>query len=301
MGWTIAQDGSGTVYADGDAYTTSADVTLYAKWAAGVTKTITFDSNGGSGSMTAQVAGTSVSINPNEFTRSNYTFNGWNTAANGSGFAYPEGAIFSFQEDTTLYAQWQQIVATYRVTFYGNGASGGTTASQSASASTPLNLNGFTRTGYNFLGWHTNYSSGSASYLDGQNYAFTSDVSLYAIWVAQTNNNLVFDGNGSTSGSTATQTASSSTLLSANGYLKTGHTFRNWNTAANGTGVTYQSNYVYSFASGRTLYAQWGENITVSFNANGADSGNVPSTQSTYVGSPGINLPLNSGNLRKAG
>ncbi|MTA58928.1 MAG: hypothetical protein F2550_01165, partial [Actinobacteria bacterium] len=156
MGWTIAQDGSGTVYADGDAYTTSADVTLYAKWAAGVTKTITFDSNGGSGSMTAQVAGTSVSINPNEFTRSNYTFNGWNTAANGSGFAYPEGAIFSFQEDTTLYAQWQQIVATYRVTFYGNGASGGTTASQSASASTPLNLNGFTRTGYNFLGWHTN-------------------------------------------------------------------------------------------------------------------------------------------------
>jgi len=301
MGWTATQDGTGTVYGDGDSYTTSADVTLYAKWAAGVTKTITFDRNGGSGSMTAQVAGTSVAINPNEFTRSNYTFNGWNTAANGSGFTYPDGAIFSFQEDTTLYAQWQQIVATYRVTFYGNGASGGTTASQSASASTPLNLNGFTRTGYNFLGWHTNYSSGSASYLDGQNYAFTSDASLYAIWVAQTNNNLVFDGNGSTSGSTATQTASSSTLLSANGYAKSGYTFRNWNTAANGTGVTYQSNYVYSFASGRTLYAQWGENITVSFNANGADSGNVPSTQSTYVGSPGINLPLNSGNLRKAG
>ena len=230
MGWTAAQDGTGTVYADGDSYTTSADVTLYAKWAAGVTKTISFDRNGGSGSMTAQVAGTSVAINPNEFTRSNYTFNGWNTAANGSGFAYPDGATFSFQEDTTLYAQWQQIVATYRVTFYGNGASGGTTASQSASASTPLNLNGFTRTGYNFLGWHTNYSSGSASYLDGQNYAFTSDASLYAIWVAQTNNNLVFDGNGSTSGSTATQTASSSTLLSANGYAKSGYTFRNWNT-----------------------------------------------------------------------
>jgi uncharacterized repeat protein (TIGR02543 family) len=251
--------------------------------------------------MATQTAGTSVGVNINRFTRSNYTFNGWNTAANGSGFAYTDGAIYSFQEDTTFYAQWQAVVPTYRVTFYGNAASGGTTASQSASATTPLNLNGFTRTGYSFLGWDTNYSSGSATYLDGQNYAFTSDINLYAIWVAQVNNNLVFDGNGSTSGSTATQTASSSTALSANGFAKTGYTFRNWNTAANGTGVTYQSNYVYSFASGRTLYAQWGENITVSYNANGAESGSVPATQSTYVGSPGINLPLNSGNLKRAG
>ena len=300
-GWTTAQDGTGTVYADGDPYTTSTDVTLYAKWAAGVTKTITFDRNGGSGSMTAQVAGTSVAINPNEFARSNYTFNGWNTAANGSGFAYSEGAIFSFQEDTTLYAQWQPVVATYRVTFYGNAADGGTTASQSASTTTPLNLNGFTRTGFNFLGWNTNYSSGSATYRDGQNYAFTSDVNLYAIWVAQTNNNLVYDGNGSTSGSTAGQTANSSTMLRANGFARTGYTFKNWNTAADGTGASYQSNYVYSFAAGLTLYAQWGAHYTVSYDANTSDTGTVPSAQNSYVGSPGLNLPLNTGSLKKAG
>jgi uncharacterized repeat protein (TIGR02543 family) len=301
MGWTAAADGTGTLYADGDSFTTSADTTLYAKWAAGVTRTVTFDANGGTGTMATQTAGTSVGVNINRFTRTNYTFNGWNTAANGTGFAYTDGAIYSFQEDTTFYAQWQAVVPTYRVTFYGNAASGGTTATQSASSATPLNLNGFTRTGYNFLGWDTNYSSGSATYLDGQNYAFTSDLSLYAIWVAQVNNNLVFNGNGSTSGSTATQTASSSTLLNTNGFVKSGYTFRNWNTAADGTGVSYQSNYIYSFASGRTLYAQWGENITVSYNANGADSGTVPATQSTYVGSPGVNLPLNSGNLKRAG
>jgi uncharacterized repeat protein (TIGR02543 family) len=301
MGWTAAQDGTGTLYADGDSFTTAADVTLYAKWAAGVTNTLTFNANGGTGTMANQTAGTSTAVTPNAFTRSNFTFIGWNTAANGSGFAYADGAIYSFQEDTTFYAQWQAVVPTYRVTFYGNGAGGGTTASQSASSSTPLNLNGFTRTGYNFLGWNTNYSSGSATYRDGQNYAFTSDVSLYAIWVIQANNNLVYDGNSSTGGSTASQTASSNTLLRANGFTRTGYTFINWNTAADGAGVSYESNYVYSFAAGLTLYAQWGENISISYDANTSDSGTTPTTQSTYVGSPGINLPLNSGNLRKAG
>jgi uncharacterized repeat protein (TIGR02543 family) len=300
MGWTTAPDGTGTVYADGDSYTTSADVTLYAKWAAGVTKTITFDNNGGSGSMSPQVAGTSVPINPNEFSRTNYTFSGWKTAAN-TGFYYGDGSIYSFQEDTTLYAQWQPVVPTYRVTFYGNAADGGTTATQSASTTTPLNLNGFTRTGYNFLGWNTNYSSGSATYLDGQNYVFTSDLNLYAIWVAQTNNNLVFDGNGSTSGSTAGQTASNSTMLRPNGFTRTNYTFRNWNTSADGTGASYQSNYVYSFAAGLTLYAQWGANYTVSFDFNTSDSGTTPSAQNSYVGSPGVNLPLNTGNLKKNG
>jgi uncharacterized repeat protein (TIGR02543 family) len=301
MGWTTAQDGTGLVYADGDSFTTNADVTLYAKWAAGVTHTITFNANSGSGSMPTQTAGTSIGINQNQFTRTNFTFNGWNTEANGTGFAYGEGSIYSFQADTTLYAQWQPVVASYRVTFYGNAADGGTTATQSATTTTPLSLNGFTRNGYNFLGWSTNYAANSATYLDGQNYAFTSDVSLYAVWVAQTNNNLVYNGNGSSGGSTAGQTASSSTMLRSNGFVRTNYTFRNWNTAADGSGVTYQGNYVYSFAAGLTLYAQWGANYTVTYDANLSDSGSVPASQTSYVGSPGVNLPLNSGNLKKTG
>jgi uncharacterized repeat protein (TIGR02543 family) len=201
-----------------------------------------------------------------------------------------------------MYAQWRAVVATFKVTFYGNGADGGATASQSASTTTPLNLNGFTRTGFNFLGWNTAYNAGSAQYVDGQNYAFTSDVSLYAQWVAQANNNITFDKNSVTAtGSTATQTASSSTQLSANGFTNNGYTFRNWNTAANGSGTTYQANYVYSFATGLTLYAQWGQNYNVTFDANTADSGTVPGSLSSYVGSPGVNLPLNSGRLVKNG
>ena len=301
MGWTVAQDGTGSVYEDGSAFTTSADAVLYAKWAAGVTRTVTFDANGGTGTMATQTAGTSVGLTPNAFSRSGYTFDGWKTVSSGTGFTYGNGSIYSFQADTTLFAQWKTVVPTFKVTFYGNAANGGTTASQSASSSTALGLNGFTRTGYNFLGWDTNYSSNSAPYLDGQNYSFTSDLNLYAIWVAQANNNLIYDGNGATTGSTASQTASTGTMVTANGFALAGSTFRNWNTSANGTGVTYQSNYVYSFAVGRTLYAQWGLNYTVAYDANTADSGTVPIAQSSFVGSPGVNLSLNTGNLRKVG
>ena len=40
------------------------------------------------------------------FSRSGFRFEGWNTAADGSGIAYPDGSQILFTEDTTLYAQW---------------------------------------------------------------------------------------------------------------------------------------------------------------------------------------------------
>jgi len=301
MGWTASADGTGTVYSDSQSFSTSSDVTLYAKWEAGVTRTITFDKHGGDGAMSPQTSGSSIGINPNQFTRTNFTFDGWNTEANGSGFSYPDGAVYAFQSDTTLYAQWEAVVPSYTVTFFGNGAEGGTTASQSASAMSALNLNGFTRDGYSFLGWHTSNGSSTAQYLDGENYAFTANLALYAIWVVQADRALSYNGNNSTSGSTSSQVARSGTILSTNGFARSGHTFRNWNTAADGSGVTYQANYVYSFAAALKLYAQWGENYTITYNSNSADSGSVPGSQSSHVGSPGLNLGLNAGNLKKAG
>lgn len=77
-----------------------------AEVATNATATVTFNANGGSGSMTAQTSGTSAALTTNAFTYSGYTFAGWNTAANGSGTAYSNGATFPFSSDTTLYAQW---------------------------------------------------------------------------------------------------------------------------------------------------------------------------------------------------
>ena len=72
--------------------------------------TITFNANGGEGNMEPQrfEVGVDTALNANAFTRENYKFTGWNTAADGSGATYAdEGAILELTGDMTLYAQWQ--------------------------------------------------------------------------------------------------------------------------------------------------------------------------------------------------
>ena len=71
--------------------------------------TITFNANGGEGSMEPQrfEVGVDTALNTNAFTRENYKFTGWNTAADGSGVTYAdEGAFLELTGDMTLYAQW---------------------------------------------------------------------------------------------------------------------------------------------------------------------------------------------------
>ena len=72
--------------------------------------TITFNANGGEGNMEAQTfeVGIDTQLQANAFTRENYKFIGWNTAADGSGATYADaGAILELAGDMTLYAQWQ--------------------------------------------------------------------------------------------------------------------------------------------------------------------------------------------------
>ena len=72
--------------------------------------TITFNANGGEGSMEPQhfEVGVDTALNTNAFTRENYKFTGWNTAADGSGATYTDcGSILELKENLTLYAQWQ--------------------------------------------------------------------------------------------------------------------------------------------------------------------------------------------------
>ena len=70
---------------------------------------VTFDSNGGSGSMAVQEmkGRTATALSANAFTRTGYAFSGWNTKADGSGTAYADGASVSLNSDITLYAQWE--------------------------------------------------------------------------------------------------------------------------------------------------------------------------------------------------
>ena len=72
---------------------------------------ITFNANGGSGTMSGQVIDPTVSntLTTNTYTRSGYKFSGWNTNENGSGTGYTNEQVLSsntISSNITLYAQW---------------------------------------------------------------------------------------------------------------------------------------------------------------------------------------------------
>ena len=76
------------------------------------TYTVTYDANGGSGTMTDKKSpyadGAVATVLTNGFTRSRYTFTGWNTKADGSGKSYAEGAPIKMLGNVVLYAQWSK-------------------------------------------------------------------------------------------------------------------------------------------------------------------------------------------------
>lgn len=78
-----------------------------------------YDANGGNGTMgdVRVIAGSSVSLEQNGFTRPGYTFTGWNTEADGSGTSYQPGASITIIDGTrTLYAQWVMSVNSLPMT-----------------------------------------------------------------------------------------------------------------------------------------------------------------------------------------
>ena len=116
-GWNTVADGSGTAYEEGASYTANAGTTLYAQWTLN-TVAVTFNSNGGEGNMPAQSVSynTQTALSTNTFTRTGYTFAGWNTVADGTGTSYADGANITVTAATTLYAQWSKN--KYTVTWY---------------------------------------------------------------------------------------------------------------------------------------------------------------------------------------
>jgi len=185
-GWNTKSDGSGTNYAKGASYTGNAALTLYAKWTA-VTYAISYNGNGStSGSTSAQTKtyGVALTLRSNGYTRTNYVFKNWNTAANGSGTTYAAGASYTANAAATMYAQWY---APYTITPNPNG---GTLASGCSALTKVYNtaktiwassLNP-TRSGFNFKGWNTNASGTGTSYAAGASYTANANATLYAQW-----------------------------------------------------------------------------------------------------------------------
>lgn len=92
----------------------TADITLTAVWAEVpvvvdvVEYTVTFNANGGTGTMESQTLAQGT-LAENTFVRDTFEFVGWNTEAKGTGTAYEDCEEVTLTADITLYAQWKDV------------------------------------------------------------------------------------------------------------------------------------------------------------------------------------------------
>ena len=321
--WNTKSDGTGTTYASSASIAASVnnDLTLYAQWTENApstpkTYTVRFNNNGGSGTMSDQTftVGVSQALKANTFTKSGYTFRGWNTQSNGYGTSYTNRQtvkdLTSAGNTITLYAQWtKDAPKTYTVRFNNNGGSG-TMSDQTftVDVSQALKKNTFTRTGFTFKGWNTQSNGYGNSYTDQQTVRNLTSaggtITLYAQWTAnEYTNTLYYNANGG-SGAPASQTAKvtypntqSTFYVSSVKPTRAGYTFAGWYDAATGGNkigatVTVGSNS-HAGNQSKTIYAHWTANEytnTLYYNANGGSGApasqtakvTYPNTQSTF-------------------
>ena len=248
---------------------------------------IAFDANGGLGTMKEQLVTKSslVTLSSNAFNRTGYTFIGWNTAADGSGTSHPNGATFTVgTADLTLYAQW--TASTVNITFNANGGSGSTgpTAMVPGDALTAPTV---TRPGYNFTGWSPSPPPTVP----------TVDTTFTAQWTIQTHT-LSFNANGGSGSMSSLTDSDNGVTVPPCTFTNTGHTYSGWNTAANGSGISYTPGTLIHLTGNLTLYAQWVANTyTVTYNGNGSTGGSTASSLHTY----GVAMNLTANGYSRVG
>ncbi|MBN8460800.1 MAG: InlB B-repeat-containing protein [Verrucomicrobia bacterium] len=157
--------------------------------------TVTYDGNGSDGGSIPTdpgspytYGGTATVVGAGTMTRTGFNFNGWNTAANGTGTDYSPAATFTIENNTTLYAKWIPV-GSYTLTYNGNG---NTTGSVPVDANNPYlggstvtvlgNTGALTKLSYSFSGWNTAADGNGTTYNPADTFAINADTTLYARW-----------------------------------------------------------------------------------------------------------------------
>ena len=284
-GWNTLPNGTGTAYANGASFPFSASATLYAQWGVAA-KTVTFDANGGTGSIAAQssAAAANLTSNTSSIGRTGYSFNGWNTLANGTGTAYANSASFPFSANTTLYAQWtaNSNVVTYD-SHGGSAVADGSFVTGGSIASLPAAP---TRAGYTFSGWFAAATGGSAL-TNGYAPGATSSITLHAQW-SGANNTVAYDSHGGSAVADGSFVTGGSISSLPAAPTRAGYTFSGWFAAANG-GSALSDGYSPNVATGVTIHAQWaGLNNVITYESHG---GSTVANGSFVTGDSSASLP----------
>ncbi len=280
--------------------TAGTTATWYACWK-GNPYTVLFASNVPSDASTTAVGtmseqtmyrNTYAQLTANAYELPGYTFNGWNTDADGSGTAFADkqsvtGLALPNMNGVILYAQWTPNTITIDWNENGGDAVGNSTCQFDQTVSLPTT----TRTGYTFDGWElangltTTFPAIRCTYDTTGVYTGTTD-KIKFLWHVNSIN-VVFDSNKpSTSTSTMAGSMEDQTfedgvaqVLRSNGFSMRGYNFQGWALTPTGTPVYTDGQSVTNPGDVQdgtvTLYAIWEPQITtITVNKNGG-SGNL--------------------------
>jgi len=267
------------------------------------TFTVSFNINQGSGGTPASQmveAGRSINLPGSDgFSRTGYTFTGWNTNGNGTGVNHNAGHPFVPSGDITLFARWVPS-NIFTVTFDSNSA-GVPLAALTATEGSPIILPsgaGLSRPGFVFDGWNTNAAGTGITHEAGSPFTPPGNITLFARWVPLFI--ITFNANSGTGLPPPAQTVgqgSSIILPRGDMIFRSGYAFDGWNERSDGMGENHSESSYFTPQGNITLYARWVDGFTVSFSSN-SGSGTVPA-MAVSRGSA-ITLP-NGGELSRPG
>ncbi|MBN1603577.1 MAG: InlB B-repeat-containing protein [Chitinispirillaceae bacterium] len=323
VGWNTAADNSGVNYHPGvKLIIHNENVRLYAKWTQRPVCKVVYDGNGNSAGTVPvdtnsyEIGSKILTKNAGDLVRTDgYSFIGWNTLKDGNGTFY--GVNFEIQlidTVTILYANWTKD-STFSITYNGNGNTSGEPPvdendyKMGAFAILKANESGLARAGYRFRGWCTDNDGAGKIYSPSDTITILGPTVFFANWYQIVTFNVVYNGNGNTSGTVPVDTmqyeAGSNIRVhqNYNGLKKDSFVFAGWNTASDGNGTQVYPGSFLTVDSSITLYARWTQSATISvtYNANGSTSGVAPVDSNRYISGASAKVKLNSGNLSKAG
>lgn len=144
------------------------------------------------------------------------------------------------------------------------------------------NTGNLVKDGFSFVGWKNGTEKNGKLYNPGDTLILNAKaIRLYAQWQV-TKYSVIYDGNGNTEGlsSFVEEYGYDEVIIAAKpeDLVKTGFTFKEWNTVKNGTGESFlPGDSLKKTATRITLYALWEKSkYTVKYDGNGNDSGSVP-------------------------
>ena len=225
--------------------------------------TVTFDGNGGSGTMDDQSFDydEEKALTVNSFTWTGHDFTGWNTKADGNGTSYTDEQEVKNLTATDggtviLYAQWK--LADYSVTLEANGgtiADGKDVTSYTYGTGAALpTAEDITRDGYAFKGWYED-SGFSGSPVAEITAADTGAKNYYAKWVKLWTVTVTAGDGGTASGGGTFEENSTVTVTAV---PDSGYRFIRW--TENGAQVSADESYAFPLTGDRSLTAEFASN-----------------------------------------